>query len=142
MNHLSDIPFAFSKRNGVLVVAQQDDYAEVMQSETSDPMSLIELRRFLGVPLRVEKVDMGRFNARLQQQYEGGSTAVMEEMDGLSADTQGFEDLSELIPEPEDLMESDDDAPIIRLINAILSEAIRQGASDIHVEPFENRMRV
>ncbi|MBV1915807.1 MAG: type II secretion system ATPase GspE [Pseudomonadales bacterium] len=142
MNHRSDIPFAFSKRNGVLVVAQQDGYAQVIQSEVSDPISLIELRRFMGVPLRVEKVDSNRFNAQLQQQYEGGSSAVMEEMDGLSADTQDFEDLSELIPEPEDLMESDDDAPIIRLINAILSEAIRQGASDIHIEPFENRMRV
>jgi general secretion pathway protein E len=44
--------------------------------------------------------------------------------------------------EPEDLMESDDDAPIIRLINALLSEAIKVNASDIHVEPFENHLRV
>ena len=142
MNRRAEIPFAFSKRNGVLVIAEEEQYAEVIQSDSSDPTSLIELRRFMGVPLRVEKVDSARFNAQLQQQYEGGSSAVMEEMDGLSADTQHFEDLSELIPEPEDLMESDDDAPIIRLINAILSEAIRQGASDIHIEPFENRMRV
>ena len=142
MNQATAVPFAFAKRNGVLVLAQEHDYAEVLQSENADPLSLIELRRFLGVPLRIEKVDSGRFNAQLQQQYEGDSSAVMEEMDGLSADTQDFEDLSELIPEPEDLMESDDDAPIIRLINAVLSEAIRQGASDIHIEPFENRMRI
>ena len=142
MNRRADIPFAFSKRNGVLVVEEHEEYAQVIQSDVSDATSLIELRRFIGLPLRVDKVDSAEFNAKLQQQYEGGSSAVMEEMDGLSADTQHFEDLSELIPEPEDLMESDDDAPIIRLINAVLSEAIRQGASDIHIEPFENRMRV
>ena len=44
--------------------------------------------------------------------------------------------------EPEDLMEADDDAPIIRLINALLTEAIKVDASDIHIEPFETRMRV
>ena len=44
--------------------------------------------------------------------------------------------------EPEDLLEADDDAPIIKLINAILSEAIKLNASDIHIEPFEADMRV
>lgn len=44
--------------------------------------------------------------------------------------------------EPEDLMESQDDAPVIRLINAMLTEAIRKGASDVHIEPFERRLSV
>jgi general secretion pathway protein E len=44
--------------------------------------------------------------------------------------------------EPEDLLEAADDAPIIRLINALLTEAIKEGASDIHIEPFENRLVV
>ena len=53
-------------------------------------------------------------------------------------------DLAELAEtlEPEDLMEADDDAPIIRLINALLTEAIKVNASDVHVEPFENRLRI
>ena len=53
-------------------------------------------------------------------------------------------DLDQLVDtiEPEDLMESQDDAPIIRLINALLTEAIKINASDIHIEAFENRMRI
>ena len=51
-------------------------------------------------------------------------------------------DLAEELREPTDLLESADDAPIIRLINAVISEAIRENASDIHVEPFENRLVV
>ena len=41
--------------------------------------------------------------------------------------------------EVEDLLESEDDAPIIKLINAILTQALREHASDVHIEPFETR---
>ena len=61
------------------------------------------------------------------------------------ADLDGDLDLKTLadeLPEPEDLLESEDDAPIIRLINALLTEAVKEGASDIHIEPFENRLVV
>ena len=44
--------------------------------------------------------------------------------------------------EPSDLLESDDDAPIIRFINAVLTEAVKDNASDVHIEPFENRLGV
>jgi general secretion pathway protein E len=46
------------------------------------------------------------------------------------------------LPKPEDLLEKQDDAPIIRLLNALLSEAIKEGASDVHIETFENRVLV
>ncbi|MFH1604808.1 MAG: type II secretion system ATPase GspE, partial [Pseudomonadota bacterium] len=51
-------------------------------------------------------------------------------------------DLSRLlqeIPRVEDLLESQNDAPVIRLINALFTQALREGASDIHIEPFEAR---
>ena len=50
--------------------------------------------------------------------------------------------LAESVPETEDLLEQEDDAPIIRLINALLSEAIREDASDIHIETFERDLLV
>ncbi len=50
--------------------------------------------------------------------------------------------VAQALPEPEDLLESEDDAPIIRLINALLTEASRKAASDIHIEAFENRLVV
>eukprot|EP00362_Geleiidae_sp_MMETSP1317_P001425 CAMPEP_0201284746 /NCGR_PEP_ID=MMETSP1317-20130820/83623_1 /ASSEMBLY_ACC=CAM_ASM_000770 /TAXON_ID=187299 /ORGANISM="Undescribed Undescribed, Strain Undescribed" /LENGTH=407 /DNA_ID=CAMNT_0047606147 /DNA_START=1 /DNA_END=1224 /DNA_ORIENTATION=- len=46
------------------------------------------------------------------------------------------------IQEPEDLLESVDDAPIIKLLNALLTKAIQDNASDIHIEPYENRLRI
>jgi general secretion pathway protein E len=62
----------------------------------------------------------------------------MGEMDG----NFNLQELAGQLSEPEDLLESEDDAPIIRLINALLSEAIREDASDIHIETFESRMLV
>ncbi|MEL1602738.1 ATPase, T2SS/T4P/T4SS family, partial [Acinetobacter baumannii] len=50
--------------------------------------------------------------------------------------------LADQVPETEDLMDQEDDAPIVRLINALLSEAIRVGASDIHIEAFEKKLSV
>jgi len=65
----------------------------------------------------------------------------MQMVEGLGEDDDLFRAAQEL-PEPSDLLESDDDAPIIRLINAVLTAAIKENASDIHIEPFENRLVV
>ena len=57
-------------------------------------------------------------------------------------DEADLNDIAESLPEPEDLLESEDDAPIIRLINALLTQAVKENASDIHIEAFETRMQV
>jgi general secretion pathway protein E len=63
---------------------------------------------------------------------------VMDDLDG----SLDLDSIAQALPEPEDLVESEDDAPIIRLINALLTEAVKENGSDIHVEPFENRLVV
>ena len=65
----------------------------------------------------------------------------MQAVEGLE-DTTDLAHLAQELPEQADLLESDDDAPIIRLINAVLTQAVKENASDIHIEPFENRLVV
>ncbi len=65
----------------------------------------------------------------------------MQTLGGLDEDTD-LVHLAQELPEPSDLLESEDDAPIIRLINALLTQAVKDNASDIHIEPFENRLVV
>jgi general secretion pathway protein E len=101
---------------------------------------LAELRRYFGVPLNLTRHDAAAFERLLRSLYEQGDDAR-----AMVADLDGDFDLKALadnLPEPEDLAESEDDAPIIRLINALLTEAVKEGASDIHIEPFENRLVV
>jgi len=65
----------------------------------------------------------------------------MQMVEGLG-ESMDLSSLAESVPETEDLMEQVDDAPIIRLINAILTEAVREGSSDIHIETFEKRLSI
>ncbi|MBK5920933.1 type II secretion system protein GspE [Rhodothalassium salexigens] len=104
---------------------------------------LIEVRRALGRPLAVETLAPGEFDRRLSELYA---------LDGFDADGFGADDeagagddlssLLEDMPRTADLLDADDDAPIIRLINGVIGEAVRQNASDIHVEPFEGHLAI
>ncbi len=138
---LRRLPFSFAKRHRVQVAAIDDQGAHVLCGPGVTSQTLAEVRRYLGLPLRLENIDQERFDLLLQNAYESGSNQAMEAMDDLGGDLDLFRIAQEL-PEPEDLLESEDDAPIIRLINALLTEAIKENASDIHIEPFENRLRV
>ena len=132
--------FGFARRNGATLVAWRDDGAEVAWREGVKPEVLSELRRYLGAPLRLVRHDAAGYERLLRTLYEQGDDAR-----AMVADFDDELDLRALVdelPEPEDLLESEDDAPIIRLINALLTEAVKEGASDIHIEPFENRLVV
>jgi general secretion pathway protein E len=133
------LSFAFARRHGVIYRGFEDGRANVVVRAGADPMGLTEVRRFLGVPLRLEPVGVEQFEDLLRRTYEAGTNAAAEAAEGLEDDTDLAHLASEL-PEPSDLLESEDDAPIIKLINAVLTQAVKENASDIHIEPFENRL--
>nr|PZN77341.1 MAG: type II secretion system protein GspE [Pseudomonadota bacterium] len=132
------LSFAFAKRHGVLVKRVVDGVAECACRATAAPLALAEVRRYLRMPLKLERVDDATFDELLRQAYEAGSDA-MQAAEGLDEATD-LAHLAQELPEQADLLESEDDAPIIRLINAILTQAVKENASDIHIEPFENRL--
>ena len=134
------VGFAFAKRHGVLVQRVHDGIADCVYRHDAAPLAVAEVRRFLGVPLRLEKVEETAFDSLLRQAYEAGNDA-MQAAEGVEESTD-LAHLAQDLPEQADLLESEDDAPIIRLINAVLTQAVKENASDIHVEPFENRLVV
>jgi len=79
------------------------------------------------------KVSIGEAKARRAKKSTNRS---------LDLDSSQLTDTMDAMPEAKDLLESTDDGPVIRLINAILTEAVRKNASDVHIEPFENRLAV
>ena len=132
------IPYVFAKTHGVAVTVRKGDFAEVAVREGVGAGALAELRRVLGVPLHARQVGGAEFDELLAAQYnaaDGGAAALAGEL----AQDLDLSRLLQEIPRVEDLLESRDDAPIIRLINALLTQALREGASDIHIEPFETR---
>ena len=135
------LPFSFAKRHGVLIREVTGESADAVYRPGVSPLSLAEARRFAGIPLNLSRVSAEAFDALLQESYEQGSSKAMHMVDGLD-DELDLTQVAQELQGPLDLLESDDDAPIIRFINAVLTEAVKDNASDVHIEPYENRLGV
>ncbi len=135
------LPFSFAKRHGVLIREVTGETADAVYRPGVSPLSLAEARRFAGIPLNLSRVSAEAFDALLQESYEQGSNKAMHMVDGLD-DELDLTQVAQELQGPSDLLESDDDAPIIRFINAVLTEAVKDNASDVHIEPYENRLGV
>ncbi len=137
-----EVPYAFARDFGVLVARRvagsADGLREVWISDRTRPLALAELQRVLG-PIRPIHVPADALQRAIDSAYANAdpqNDAAARVVD----EVQGSVELSRLLqelPEVEDLLEAADDAPVIRLINALLTQAARDGASDIHLEPFE-----
>lgn len=129
------LSFAFA-RDARLVLAQHlDTGIQVLVCDKTDPNALAEISRRFGklAPLWVPEDAIEKALREAYAQADGAAARVAGEIE---ADI----DLSRVMQETqaiEDLLEVEDDAPIIRMINALLTQAARDGASDIHIEPFE-----
>jgi general secretion pathway protein E len=93
---------------------------------------LDEFRMLSELPLRIIEVEEQKFSQALQNRYERGS----DETDRIIEDIP-LTDLATEIAEKGDLLESENDAPIIQLVNSMIVQALQRRASDIHIEPFE-----
>lgn len=134
-------PFAFAKRHGLIVSEFRNNVAVIQHVPGVKSRVLAEAQRYLMAPTAFEMVDKDAFEHLLARAYQSNSSETMQMVEGIG-DDMDLASLAESVSETEDLLEQEDDAPIIRLINAILSEAIRENASDIHIESFEKRMVV
>jgi general secretion pathway protein E len=129
------ISYGFARTHGLIVLSCDAEGAHILMREEANLAALAEVRRALGMPLLLETVSRPAFDLRLSEQYGGGEGNAAE----VVADVGQEVDLDQLMtemPAIEDLLESQDEAPIIRMINALLTQAVRQGASDVHIEPY------
>ncbi|MDN5433085.1 MAG: type II secretion system ATPase GspE [Acinetobacter sp.] len=134
------IPYSFAKRHGVLLRYEGDQVFIVRRQDTAQ-IAIQEARRYLGRTAQHQLCNETEFNHMLSSSYAGETGESQQVAAGLE-DHPDLLSLADQIPETEDLMDQEDDAPIVRLINALLSEAIRVGASDIHIEAFEKKLSV
>nr|WP_086938382.1 type II secretion system ATPase GspE [Thaumasiovibrio occultus] len=135
------LPFSFAKRHKVVLEATEQGWALLCEQAPSREV-LCEVRRFLGTPFTPQLLDAEQFDSRLTDAYQRDSSEARQLMEDIGSDSDDFFSLAEELPQTEDLLESEDDAPIIKLINAMLAEAIKEGASDIHIETFEKVLSI
>ena len=131
--------YSFATRHGATLVGVEKGAAIVAHRVGTAAAVLAELRRHCAMPVRFVGYGSDDYESLLQDLYADGGDARNIAVD---IDEAGLEAVVDALPEPRDLLESDDDAPIIRLLNALFTEAINREASDIHIEPFETRLVV
>ncbi|MEC6816258.1 type II secretion system ATPase GspE [Photobacterium toruni] len=135
------LPFSFAKRHHVVIEANQQGWQLYYCGQLS-AIVLAEVRRVVGEGFYPVALSESQFEQKLTDAYQRDSSEARQLMEDLGSDSDDFFSLAEDLPETEDLLESEDDAPIIKLINAMLAEAIKEGASDIHIETFEKVLSI
>lgn len=137
---LKRLPYTFAKNHGVIAIMSEGNKAIVYHLPNPSMHALSEARRVLQCELELKEVNATDFQQHLAQCYQSKSS-ILDAAEGMEDDM----DLSLLagqLPASEDLLDTQDDAPIIRLLNALFTQAIKQKASDIHIETYESRVLV
>ncbi|MFN7509765.1 MAG: type II secretion system ATPase GspE [Betaproteobacteria bacterium] len=136
MNAQKYLPYAFARDNAILLKPASEQDAEAWITEATPLAALNEVMRVFPGRVRPVLVAADQLNEAIAQSYaqsEGSAQQIV-------GDIEGELDINRMmqeVPDIEDLLETEDDAPIIRMINALLTQATRDGASDIHIEAFE-----
>lgn len=134
------LSFSFANKNKVLLSNSEDGICLHFTDETPASALLEIKRQFINSDIEFKKIDSEAFDAEIQSSYSSHGQKSMEAIEAI--ETGDLASVFAEVGEPEDLLDSEDEAPIIKLLNAILSEAIRSRASDIHIEPFEKLLRI
>ena len=134
------LPFSFSRTQRILLLREQEGN-QVFCMEDTPASALLEVRRVAEGPLNVTTLSAEAFEKQLVSCYQRDSDEARQMMADIGNEMDFYTVAGEL-PDSEDLLDANDDAPIIRLINAMLTEAIKEKASDIHIETYERHLQV
>lgn len=137
---MSGLPYSFSRQHGVVVFNDNEQLCVGILKDTSI-QAINETLRVLGIDVQMQMLSKREFDQKLAQYHENKAVDSFSDADKIGSELD-LDTVAKELAEPEDLLESDDDAPIIRLINALITESIKKNASDIHIEPFETRLSV
>ena len=135
------LPYLFAKTHGVVALENEQKETVLVYHLANTPLSVFaEVRRLLQRELRLQEVNAEAFQQHLATVFQS-QFSILDAAEGME---EGM-DLAQLagqLPTSEDLLDTQDDAPIIRLLNALFTQAIKQKASDIHIETYESRVLV
>lgn len=134
------LPFEVAKKFNVLLSGTKEPY-QLDYSTLPNVAILSEIQRKYGA-LNVTKVEDSVLQRTIQKSYENASSGDLSEFQSSAEQKDVLVNIASNLHEPLELLNSDDEAPIIRLLNALFAQAILEQASDIHIEPYKDHMRI
>lgn len=135
------LPYRFASKNKVLLALEKGKYKLYYCNELPAAV-LNEVAREFEIEPVLEQQSLELFEAKMQVFYSTGSDSSEDVVSAIDEEIPDISEISAHFEEPDDLLNSQDDAPIIRLLNAVFFEAIRAKASDIHIQPYEKELYV
>ena len=144
MTHASTqtrLSYGFAQSQGVILLPASEDRAEPRCQYRHDASfeALIEAQRVSGAAVTFEEISAADFEAALGTIYRDSASEAAQVAADADDDLASLADTAASI---DDLLAQNDDAPVVRLINALLLEAVKEGASDVHIETEERRLLV
>ena len=144
MTHASTqtrLSYGFAQSQGVILLPASEDRAEPRCQYRHDASfeALIEAQRVSGTAVTFEEISPADFEAALGTIYRDSASEAAQVAADADDDLASLADTAASI---DDLLAQNDDAPVVRLINALLLEAVKEGASDVHIETEERRLLV
>jgi general secretion pathway protein E len=134
------LPYSYAKNNGIVIGEIKNSHTLIYHLPSTSLQAFAEVKRLLQCDLELKLVDETAFQQHLAHIYQSKSS-ILDAAEGMEEDMD-LSLLASQLPVSEDLLENQDDAPIIRLLNALFTQAIKFKASDIHIETYEDRVLV
>ena len=138
IKHSSLIPYSFAKTNRILILSKSNAGFEIGVNKKPNINLVSELKRHLNEAIFFSEIQTEKFDNLLRAAYGNSGSKAVQVADDIGENLD-LNRLSEEIPETLDLLEDAADAPIIKLINALISQAVGDLASDIHFEVYEDK---
>ena len=135
------LSYKFARENGIFIAGINENNLEVLTSDEVKLNKLSQLETKFKKPLVIKSLSGADFFKHISSFYSENTDKSADIVDGLG-DQINLEQLASDLPKTEDLLDDSTEAPVIRLINAVLSEAIKSNASDIHIEPYEKNLSI
>ena len=127
---------AFLKTRRLIPITEQDSRLTIAMVNPMDDFAAQAVEMKLGIGIDRVVALPSELDEALEALYGSGRSTIEEIVDSLDDDTQAAGD------DAERLRDMASEAPVIRLVTLLITESVERGASDIHIEPFENRLRV
>ena len=143
---INSVPESMVKRQLVIPITKKKNVLTIAMADPMNVFAVDDLRLMTGCDVNVVIASESEIKSAIEKYYgtsgKGSMDDILKEMESGEADdlevvneTQGDEDTSALALAAED-------APVVKIVNLLLAEAIKMGASDIHIEPYEKTLRI
>lgn len=140
ISFLEKLPLAFIKKNLVLPLKKDEERLMVALASPEALFALDDIGNFFSTRVSPVIVPGHKILEAINRFYERFSGSAQEVIDDLGSES--LESIAHRWDEPKDLLDLTDEAPIIKLLNSLLFQAVKEMASDIHIEPFEREVDV